>query len=167
MKVKDVIKRLQEFDPEAEFWVATDLPYYEDLEIERDSFDSTTFEDGSKEVDLHIPTDEDDSWMDEDWDWWLILNKRIKKKVTKKLYDSLSKDGAYYFFSTYDYNFRVILKRALNKKCYQSKKGKLISGLDTRNNAQRVRGIKTSDVRQDMIDYMLSNMRQGYNYEGV
>lgn len=69
MKVKDVIKRLQEFDPEAEFWVATDLPYYEDLEIERDSFDSTTFEDGSKEVDLHIPTDEDDSWMDEDWDW--------------------------------------------------------------------------------------------------
>lgn len=79
----------------------------------------------------------------------------------------MSKDGAYYFFSTYDYNFRVILKRALNKKCYQSKKGKLISGLDTRNNAQRVRGIKTSDVRQDMIDYMLSNMRQGYNYEGV
>lgn len=73
MKVKDVIKRLQEFDPEAEFWVATDLPYYGDSEIERDSFDSTTFDDGSKEVDLHIPTDDDseyfENWDDEDWDW--------------------------------------------------------------------------------------------------
>lgn len=35
MKVKDVIKRLQEFDPEADFYVVPDLPYGYNTEIYR------------------------------------------------------------------------------------------------------------------------------------
>lgn len=79
------------------------------------------------------------------------MNKRIKKKVTKKLVNSLSKDGFYYALYLYDYNLRLLFKHSVRLDCYQSHKGKPISGLTTRNNAQRVRGIKISDVREGIM----------------